>query len=153
MSNGRCVTTGFTLIELMITVAIVAILAAVAYPSYIEHVRKSRRAQAKADLVELAQLAERFHTANGTFANFSLSGSGGFTQSPKEGGLRATCFPLPLHRAPPPFLLSPRRRAIKPRTSAVRSPSIRQGRSRLAEEVLLTVGERLTQILKKNACQ
>lgn len=88
MSNGRCVTTGFTLIELMITVAIVAILAAVAYPSYIEHVRKSRRAQAKADLVELAQLAERFHTANGTFANFSLSGSGGFTQSPKEGAAR-----------------------------------------------------------------
>ncbi|PPT93793.1 type IV pilin protein [Xanthomonas arboricola] len=86
MSNGRRATSGFTLIELMITVAIVAILAAVAYPSYVEHVRKSRRAQAKADLVELAQLAERFHTANGTFANFSLSGSGGFTQSPKEGG-------------------------------------------------------------------
>ncbi|WP_115528382.1 MULTISPECIES: type IV pilin protein [Xanthomonas] len=77
---------GFSLIELMVTVAIVAILAAVAYPSYVDYARKSRRAQAKADLVELGHLAERFHTANSTFSNFSLSTGGGFTQSPKEGG-------------------------------------------------------------------
>ena len=53
---------GFTLIELMIVVAVVAILATIAMPSYQEHVRKSRRAQAKADLVELAQQLERHHT-------------------------------------------------------------------------------------------
>jgi type IV pilus assembly protein PilE len=46
---------GFTLIELMITVAIIAILAAVAYPSYLEHVRKSRRAAAQAALLAIAQ--------------------------------------------------------------------------------------------------
>ncbi|MFO1433634.1 MAG: type IV pilin protein [Candidatus Competibacteraceae bacterium] len=50
---------GFTLIELMMTVAIVAILAAVAYPSYVEHVYRSRRADAKATLTELAQWMER----------------------------------------------------------------------------------------------
>ena len=50
---------GFTLIELMIVVAVVAILVAIAYPSYQEQIRKSRRAQAKADLVEYAGLAER----------------------------------------------------------------------------------------------
>lgn len=46
---------GFTLIELMITVAVVGILAAVAYPSYQEHIRKSRRAAAQAAMLEVAQ--------------------------------------------------------------------------------------------------
>lgn len=55
---------GFTLIELMIVVAIVAILAAIAYPSYQEHVRKGRRADAKAALMENAQFMERFYTEN-----------------------------------------------------------------------------------------
>ena len=38
---------GFTLIELMVAVAVVGILSAIAYPSYLQHVRKSRRADAK----------------------------------------------------------------------------------------------------------
>ena len=44
---------GFTLIELMITVAVISILAAVAYPSYQEHVRKSRRAEAQSVLMNI----------------------------------------------------------------------------------------------------
>lgn len=73
---------GFTLIEMMVVVAVIAILAAIAFPSYSEHVRKSRRGQAKADLVEYAQLAERFHTTNNTYSGFALPA----TQSPREGG-------------------------------------------------------------------
>jgi len=53
---------GFTLIELMIVVAIVAVLAAIAYPSYKEHVRKGRRADAQAVLVESAQYMERLYS-------------------------------------------------------------------------------------------
>ncbi|MCC4620365.1 type IV pilin protein, partial [Xanthomonas cassavae CFBP 4642] len=68
--SQRAAGNGFTLIELMIVVAVVGILAAVAYPSYAEHIRKSRRAQAKADLVEYAQMAERSHTTNNTYASF-----------------------------------------------------------------------------------
>jgi type IV pilus assembly protein PilE len=44
---------GFTLIELMITVAIIAVLAAVAYPSYADYVRKGKRAMAQGALMEI----------------------------------------------------------------------------------------------------
>lgn len=64
---------GFTLIELMIVVAVVAILASIALPAYDDSVRKSRRGQAKADMVELAQRAERWHSTNNTYAGFWAS--------------------------------------------------------------------------------
>lgn len=51
---------GFTLIELMITVAVVAILAAVAYPSYQQHLRKSRRAEAQAFMMAVAARQQQF---------------------------------------------------------------------------------------------
>ena len=55
---------GFTLIELMVTVAIVGILAAVAYPSYLEQVAKGRRTEAKAILLQANQWMERFYAEN-----------------------------------------------------------------------------------------
>lgn len=59
--------TGFTLIEVMITVAIVAIIASIAYPSYQSHIAKTRRGVAKACLSELAQYMERYYTTNQQF--------------------------------------------------------------------------------------
>ena len=53
---------GFTLIELMIVVAILAILIALAYPSYRDQVRKSRRADAESVLLEAASTLERCFT-------------------------------------------------------------------------------------------
>lgn len=77
---------GFTLIELMVTVAIVAILAAIAIPSYQEQVRKGMRGQAQADLVELAQRAERHHTVNNTYSSFWATVPSDQRVSPRDGG-------------------------------------------------------------------
>lgn len=51
---------GFTLIELMITVAIIAVLAAIAVPSYQEHVRKGRRASAQTFVMEVANRQNQY---------------------------------------------------------------------------------------------
>lgn len=67
--------TGFTLIELMITVAIVAILAAIAYPSYVEQVARSRRADAQAALLETAQWIERQYTITNAYDKFYKAGT------------------------------------------------------------------------------
>ena len=58
---------GFTLIELMIVVAIIGVIAAVAYPSYVQHVLKTRRGAAAACLSELAQHMERQYTTSMTY--------------------------------------------------------------------------------------
>jgi len=66
---------GFTLIELMIVVAIIGILAAIAYPSYTESVRKSRRADAQGALMGLANSMERYFTENGKYTGAAVGGN------------------------------------------------------------------------------
>lgn len=58
---------GFTLIELMIVVAIVGILSAIAYPSFTEYIRRGHRADARAGLLQAQQWLERAATANGVY--------------------------------------------------------------------------------------
>ncbi len=58
---------GFTLIELMIVVAVVGILASIAYPSYKEYIDRSRRQEATAALMENAQFMERLFTQNASY--------------------------------------------------------------------------------------
>jgi type IV pilus assembly protein PilE len=87
MRTGRIVNdrllknNGFTLIELMITVAIVGILAAIAYPNYTQYVERSRRTDAKAVLLEASQFMERKFTENRSYASVST----GLAQAPREG--------------------------------------------------------------------
>lgn len=64
---------GFTLIELMIVVAIIAILAAIAYPAYQNQVQRSHRATAQGEMLAYAQAMERCFTTTNTYIGCTYS--------------------------------------------------------------------------------
>lgn len=79
---------GFTLIELMIAVAIIGILAAVAIPSYTQYLERGYRASARTALLEVAQFMERYRSVN-------------FRFSTAAAGTTAPTLPTRLQTAPP----------------------------------------------------
>ena len=66
-SDHRKYRAGFTLIEMMIVVAIIGILAAIAMPSYTQYIQRGDRASARAALLEAQQFMERFYAANDAY--------------------------------------------------------------------------------------
>jgi type IV pilus assembly protein PilE len=75
---------GFTLIELMIAMAIVAILATVALPSFLDSLRKNRRAEAFSAMAAVQQAQERYRSNNAGYADtLALLGITSTTSTPK----------------------------------------------------------------------
>ena len=101
--------TGFTLIELMVTVAIVGILAAIAVPMFGEQMNKGRRSEAMSGLTDLQLREERWRSSNATYGSladlgtapasdyydFSISANSGtdvlITATPKGGQADDRC--------------------------------------------------------------
>lgn len=82
---------GFTLIELMITVAIIGILAAIALPAYSEYTARGKRTEARAEILKAEGFLERFNTENNVYtsnppANNTNAGfNARFTSIPSTG--------------------------------------------------------------------
>ena len=79
---------GFTLIELMITMAIIALVSAIAFPSYTSFIARGKRADARGQLIQAAQFMQRFYSANDNFANT------------RSGQTAQNAMPTNLQRAP-----------------------------------------------------
>lgn len=60
---------GFSLVELMIAIAIIAILATIAIPAYTTYVKDAKFSRAKSNLVLLATLMERYYQNNNAYPN------------------------------------------------------------------------------------
>ena len=91
LSNHRLSAQGFSLIELMITVAIIGILAAVAMPSYTSYIARANRADARGQLTQVAQFMQRFYAANDNYltdrAGTDIANSSGVPSSIVSSGL------------------------------------------------------------------
>ena len=67
-SCSKIKNSGFTLIELMIVVAIIGLLAAIALPAYDKHVLRGKRAEGRAALMDAAAILERFYSDNNRYS-------------------------------------------------------------------------------------
>lgn len=75
---------GFTLIELVVAMAIMVILIAVAYPSYNSYVQKTRRSDGQTALMDLANRMDRYFTENNSYAGATLTTVGMPATSPQS---------------------------------------------------------------------
>ena len=76
---------GFTLIELMIVVAVIAVLVAVSYPSYQEYVRKTKRIDAQSEMIEIARKLSNFKATNYSYRGGNLASLNISTYLPSTG--------------------------------------------------------------------
>jgi type IV pilus assembly protein PilE len=107
LTKPRTLQEGFTLVELMIVVAIVGILSAIAYPNYVEYIQRSHRAEMKSQILSAAQWMERNYSItqsyllqpNGGAVNNAALAAQSF-YSPRDGALATARYVVTFQAGP-----------------------------------------------------
>ena len=89
---------GFTLIEMMIVIAIIGVLAAIAYPSYQGYVERTNRTDMMSEMHNIATTIESRKLAQGSYSNRLLTGLGGNYPTQGQVLYAVTFTPNPLTR-------------------------------------------------------
>ena len=76
---------GFTLIELMIVIAIIGILAAIAYPSYIQYTIRTQRTSVQGEMLQIARTLSNYKMSNGSYIGRTPTNVYGGTVMPRQG--------------------------------------------------------------------
>ncbi|TLY57283.1 MAG: prepilin-type N-terminal cleavage/methylation domain-containing protein [Gammaproteobacteria bacterium] len=112
---------GFTLVELMVVVAIATILFAIAVPSYITYVRQSRRTEARTAVLDLAGREERFFSTNGA-AYTNTPGQLGYTALASTAPIGGGYYYLTVCTVPPAASCPPSAIATAPAYTVTATP-------------------------------
>lgn len=78
---------GFTLLEIMVVVALIGILAAIAYPSYQDYVIRTKRGDMQTEMMRIAQEAQRYQIINRRFTGMTLNSVGSTGSFPASQAL------------------------------------------------------------------
>ena len=101
--RARHVESGFTILELLVTVVIVAILVVLAVPSYIQHVRRSARTETQAFLMDATAREQQYLVDRRTYASTTAALN---TTPPDHVVARYTIVIVAANGPPPTFVLS-----------------------------------------------
>ena len=94
MARNKLLRAGFTLIELMIVVAIIGILAGIAVPSFRKYQNTSKRAEAYGNLAALVKTNKAFYAENGSYVGVPLSEPGFGLGNVAPGPMKRNVTPL-----------------------------------------------------------